>query len=117
MPADTTLIILGASGDLTSRLLLPALGQLLTREPNRSVRLHGAGMEDWTDQKWRDTVRASFATMGAEKAFDKVADTTYSQADITKASDLQELLDAAEGTRPWGAAADRPSSAGSRWRR
>ncbi|MFX5756315.1 hypothetical protein ABTE27_20435, partial [Acinetobacter baumannii] len=54
-------------------------------------------MEDWTDERWRDTVRASFATMGAEKAFDKVADTTYGQADITKASDLQEILDAAEG--------------------
>ncbi len=97
MPADTTLIILGASGDLTSRLLLPALGQLLTREPNRSLRLHGAGMEDWTDDHWRDVVRASFATMGAEGAFDKVADTTYTRADITKAADLQALLDAAEG--------------------
>ncbi|MGZ8804752.1 MAG: glucose-6-phosphate dehydrogenase, partial [Microbacterium sp.] len=45
----TTLIVLGASGDLASRLLLPALGQLLTREPERSIRLVGAGMDDWDD--------------------------------------------------------------------
>ena len=97
MAADTTLIILGASGDLTSRLLLPALGQLLAREPHRSVRLHGAGMDDWTDEHWRDVVHKAFQTMDAEAAFDQVSATTYSQADITKAADLQELLDAAEG--------------------
>ncbi|WP_295840187.1 glucose-6-phosphate dehydrogenase [uncultured Microbacterium sp.] len=97
MTADTTLIILGASGDLTSRLLLPALGQLLTREPGRSVRLHGAGMDDWTDERWREVVRASFQTTDAAAAFAAVSETTYSQADITKADDLQKLLDDAEG--------------------
>ncbi|MDQ1172022.1 glucose-6-phosphate 1-dehydrogenase [Microbacterium testaceum] len=97
MAADTTLIILGASGDLTSRLLLPALGQLLTREPGRSVRLHGAGMDDWTDEHWREAVKKSFQTTDAAAAFDQVSQTTYSQADITKAADLQKLLDDAEG--------------------
>lgn len=97
MAADTTLIILGASGDLTSRLLLPALGQLLTREPDRSVRLHGAGMEDWTDEHWREVVRKAFHTMDADAAFAAVSETTYSRADITTADDLQKLLDDAEG--------------------
>ncbi|MFJ4036647.1 glucose-6-phosphate dehydrogenase [Microbacterium sp. NPDC090007] len=97
MAADTTLIILGASGDLTSRLLLPALGQLLTREPGRSVRLHGAGIENWSDEHWREVVKKSFSTTDAEAAFAAVAETTYSQADITRADDLQKLLDAAEG--------------------
>jgi glucose-6-phosphate 1-dehydrogenase len=97
MTADTTLIILGASGDLTSRLLLPALGQLLVRQPDRSVRLHGAGMDAWTDEQWRDAVRTAFATTEASAAFEKVADTTYTQADITHPGDLQKLLDAAEG--------------------
>ena len=32
---ETTLVIFGAGGDLTSRLVLPALGQLLAREPAR----------------------------------------------------------------------------------
>lgn len=97
MAADTTLIILGASGDLTSRLLLPALGQLLTREPGRSVRLHGAGMEDWTDEHWREVVKKSFSTTDADDAFAAIAETTYSRADITRADDLQKLLDDAEG--------------------
>jgi glucose-6-phosphate 1-dehydrogenase len=97
MAADTTLIILGASGDLTSRLLLPALGQLLTREPGRSVRLHGAGMEDWTDEHWREVVKKSFSTTDADDAFAAVSETTYSRADITKPADLQKLLDDAEG--------------------
>ncbi len=97
MAADTTLIILGASGDLTSRLLLPALGQLLTREPGRSVRLHGAGMDDWTDEHWREAVKKSFQTTDSAAAFDQVSQTTYSQADITQAADLQKLLDDAEG--------------------
>ena len=39
----TTLMILGASGDLSSRLLLPALGQLLTSQPQREVHLVGSG--------------------------------------------------------------------------
>lgn len=97
MTADTTLIILGASGDLTSRLLLPALGQLLTREPGRSVRLHGAGMEDWTDEHWREVVQKAFQTTDAAAAFAAVSETTYSRADITEPADLQKLLDDAEG--------------------
>lgn len=97
MAADTTLIILGASGDLTSRLLLPALGQLLVREPGRSVRLHGAGMDEWTDEHWREVVQKSFQTTDAAAAFAAVSETTYSRADITDPADLQKLLDDAEG--------------------
>ena len=54
MSGITTLCILGASGDLASRLLLPALGQLLAAEPTREVRLLGAGQDDWSDAQWRD---------------------------------------------------------------
>ncbi|WP_109208548.1 MULTISPECIES: glucose-6-phosphate dehydrogenase [Microbacterium] len=92
MSAETTLLILGATGDLTSRLLLPALGQLLTLEPHRRVRLRGAGMEDWDDARWRDTVRRSFESGGFGEAFAAVADTTYERADITDAGDLRRLL-------------------------
>lgn len=93
----TTLLILGASGDLTSRLLLPALGQLLSRQPHRRVRLRGAGMDDWTDEHWRATVQESFASADAADSFAKVADTTYTQADITDPDDLRELLAGATG--------------------
>ncbi|HLU62934.1 MAG TPA: hypothetical protein VKY66_00255, partial [Protaetiibacter sp.] len=39
MTQETTLAILGASGDLTQRLLLPALAELLTQERDRRVHL------------------------------------------------------------------------------
>jgi glucose-6-phosphate 1-dehydrogenase len=95
----TTLFVLGASGDLTSRLLMPALGQLLTREPERSIRLIGAGMDDWDDAHWRSVVAASFATMSASgPAVDAaLADAVYRRSDITRAADLEALLAMTEG--------------------
>mgnify|MGYP000011438936 FL=1 len=95
--ATTTLLILGASGDLTSRLLLPALGELLTREPDRHVHLRGAGMDDWDDTHWRDVVKTSFAAGDADAAFAAVDQTTYTRADITKADDLQRLVHGVDG--------------------
>jgi glucose-6-phosphate 1-dehydrogenase len=97
MTVETTLLILGASGDLTSRLLLPALGQLLTRENWRRVHLRGAGMEDWSDDHWRDVVRASFAASGSDAANDVVTSTSYQQADITRSDDLQKLVTGTPG--------------------
>ncbi|WP_344738569.1 glucose-6-phosphate dehydrogenase [Microbacterium awajiense] len=97
MATETTLLILGASGDLTSRLLLPALGQLLLREPARRVHLSGAGMDDWSDAQWHDVVREAFATTDAQDAFAAVASTTYTQADITRPEDLARLVGASTG--------------------
>lgn len=89
---QTTLLILGATGDLTSRLLLPALGQLLTLEPHRRIRLRGAGMDDWDDDRWREVVREAFTSAGFADAFDAVAETTYQRADITDPRDLTTLM-------------------------
>lgn len=97
MTVETTLLILGASGDLTSRLLLPALGELLTRESWRRVHLRGAGMDDWSDDHWRDVVRASFAAGGAQVANDVIASTSYTRADITNADDLRALVASTPG--------------------
>ena len=77
-----TLVILGASGDLSSRLLLPAIGQLLTHHPERRFHLVGSGAEDWSDAHWRSVVKASFKTVKAGgpavddllKRIDRVAD-------------------------------------------
>lgn len=91
MAEHTTLMIFGASGDLTSRLLLPALGQLLTTEPKRTVRLIGAGMDDWADEKWREVVQSAFASADAEDAMSRV-EAEYHRADITAAADLKALL-------------------------
>ena len=94
-----TLVILGASGDLSSRLLLPAVGQLLTNHPERRFHLVGSGMEDWTDAHWRSVVKASFATTGSKgPAVDRLLkDTRYVQADVTDPDDLARVLAAADG--------------------
>ena len=64
-PATQTLLILGASGDLTARLLLPGLGMLLAAHETEELLLVGSGMEDWDDNKWQQTIRNSFAEAGA----------------------------------------------------
>ena len=97
MPKTTTFLIFGASGDLTSRLLLPALGQLLRREPDRQVVLRGAGSDAWTDRRWKDAVRDSFTSSDSGSMIDRIGDTSYTQADITKTDDLTTLLSGIDG--------------------
>jgi glucose-6-phosphate 1-dehydrogenase len=96
----TTLVVLGASGDLASRLLLPALGQLLTVEPERRVRLVGAGTEAYAPDAWRERVRAAFAGGPAHgTAVDALLeDTVYVQADVTSEEGLRSVLDTCQGT-------------------
>ncbi|MGP6172358.1 glucose-6-phosphate dehydrogenase [Microbacterium sp. A204] len=91
MDAAPTLIIFGATGDLTSRLLLPALGQLLATEPDRKVRLIGAGMEGWSDADLKKVAQHSFAASDSEASLERV-EISYCQADITKTADLKALL-------------------------
>src|SRR5690606_184796 len=97
MAQQTTLLILGASGDLTSRLLLPAIGQLLKREPERRLTLHGAGSDDWSAKRWTDSVRASFAASDAEDQVARVSGTTYTQADVTDHDALAALVEGVQG--------------------
>lgn len=89
-----TLVLLGGSGDLASRLLLPALGQLLTVEPERRIQLVGAGVEDLTDEQWRSRVRDAFATGTASgSSVDALlAGTRYARTDVTSAEELRSLL-------------------------
>lgn len=93
----TTLLILGASGDLASRLLLPALGQLLQREPDRELVLLGAGSDPWNDDQWRRTVRASFSASGSDGVFERVQRTEYTRIDVTDESALREVLEPLAG--------------------
>src|SRR6195952_1412065 len=95
-----TLVILGASGDLSARLLLPGLAQLLTSEPERTLTLIGAGSEAWDDAKCHEVITASFAEVNAsgETVAGILSGSHYFQADVTKAEDLQKILDGCEGT-------------------
>ncbi len=95
-----TILILGASGDLAARLLLPALGQLLTREPKRRVTLIGAGIDELTDARWKSILKTSFTEGGASAAVvDRVLkNTRYLRLDVTQAGDLTTALEACDGT-------------------
>jgi glucose-6-phosphate 1-dehydrogenase len=97
--AEQTLLILGAGGDLTARLLLPGLGGLLTHGDVTGLSLLGSGAEDCADQQWRRIVTDSFATVDAGGADVErvVRDTRYLRADVTREQDLRRLLDACRG--------------------
>ena len=95
-----SLILLGASGDLAGRLLLPALGQLLDADPKRrDLILLGAGAEDWDEATWRDRVATSFghADVSKETVDAVLASTHYQHADVTEAADLDRLVRAVPG--------------------
>ncbi|WP_022882419.1 glucose-6-phosphate dehydrogenase [Gryllotalpicola ginsengisoli] len=95
---ETTLLILGASGDLSSRLLMPGLGGLLTVQPERRVQLVGAGVETFSDDEWTARVTTAMQTGKAEgPAVDElVHGTRYFTADVTDPADLEKLLKACD---------------------
>jgi glucose-6-phosphate 1-dehydrogenase len=97
--APQTLLILGASGDLTARLLLPGLGGLLAGGGGTGLSLLGSALDDWDDERWRSRVAASFASAQATgPQVDAVAQRArYLQADVTAQEDLRRLLEACEG--------------------
>jgi glucose-6-phosphate 1-dehydrogenase len=90
----TTLLILGASGDLTSRLLLPGLGTLLAVEPERRVRVVGADRSELSTDAWHDKIRTAMA--GAEVPDDRVdrllTTAQYVRADLLEPAQLAELV-------------------------
>ncbi|MEI2776984.1 MAG: glucose-6-phosphate dehydrogenase [Tetrasphaera sp.] len=92
----TTLLILGAGGDLTHRLLLPGLSTLLMAERERTVRVVGSDRVDLTAQQWLERVEDSFAKYETPKAITRkvTRDTAYIKADILDAASLQSLITA-----------------------
>jgi glucose-6-phosphate 1-dehydrogenase len=72
---EQTLLILGASGDLAMRLLVPGLGSLIASGAAEGVSLVGSAADDWNDERWRSRVAESFAAAGATgERIDAVAD-------------------------------------------
>lgn len=95
-----TLLILGAGGDLTKRLLLPGLGQLVASGRGGDLRLVGVGQGAMSAAAWRKRVAKSFADGGSSgAAVRSVAEgAQYLQADVTKPEDLERILAACTGT-------------------
>ncbi|SDQ44728.1 glucose-6-phosphate dehydrogenase [Quadrisphaera sp. DSM 44207] len=92
-----TLLVLGATGDLTARLLLPGLGSLLAAGRAEPLQLVGAGTEDWDDARWRSRVHEAFAGApgGAPAAVAGAA--RYVRADVTDGEQLRALLASCQG--------------------
>ncbi len=93
------MLILGASGDLTKRLLLPGIGSLIVgadtsdQELLDGLQVIGSGRSD-KSAEWRKTVEGAFEQVGAtgDVADAIVRSTKYIQADPTGADEWKRLL-------------------------
>lgn len=97
----TTLLILGASGDLTSRLLLPGIATLLRAEPDRRVEIVGADLRELSEDDWRDRVRTALQLDGVVGSAAKsvLRSTRYVAADATEPKALKALIESIECDR------------------
>lgn len=104
-----TIVIFGASGDLTSRKLVPALFRLFQKgRLPESTRIVGVSRTEFTDEAWRGSLLATTEKF-AEDAFDQegwkafAAQVFYHAADATRDQDMQGLaarLADLEGQQP-----------------
>lgn len=99
-----TLLILGATGDLTGRLLLPGLARLVAHGRAAGLTLAGAGSNPWTQEQWLERVDASFADAESQADADgkrelkRIRETTsYRQLDVTADGQLAGQLAQLEG--------------------
>lgn len=94
MTVPVTLAILGASGDLAHRLLLPGLGTLLNTNPEYDVTLVGAAVDDLSQEEWVGRVRETLGGKCPRASVERVIATTrYERVDLTNADALRGLLD------------------------
>jgi glucose-6-phosphate 1-dehydrogenase len=92
-----TLVILGAGGDLTSRLLLPGLASLLASTRGEKLQLIGVDRGPMPDADWRSRVRTAFAAFRSDLGERVARESFYLQADATSADDLAAVLAASTG--------------------
>ncbi|MGR0221810.1 glucose-6-phosphate dehydrogenase [Agromyces sp. ZXT2-6] len=91
MTASATLLILGADGDLTKRLLLPGLGTLLAAH-DVELEVVGSGLRDVGDAEWRGLVADALEAVPAQRRSRLLGSTRYVRADATDAAALAGLL-------------------------
>lgn len=95
----TTLVILGASGDLTRRLLLPGLGTLLAGEPKREVEVIGTSTRHLALQEWQDLLRSAVTSGGCpgDSAERLASSSRYETLDATDPTAVNALVETIEG--------------------
>jgi glucose-6-phosphate 1-dehydrogenase len=103
-----TLVILGASGDLTGRLLLPGVARLIGSGRAPGLTLVGAGSDAWQDGQWQDRLNHGFAdalspdcgtsTAAGIQELERVKkESSYHQLDVTAAGALGAFLKDVQG--------------------
>jgi glucose-6-phosphate 1-dehydrogenase len=92
-----TLIILGAGGDLTSRLLLPGLASLLASSRGQHLRLIGMDRAPLSDAAWRSKVTKAFRDAPSKLGEAVIQKTFYLQGDATSGADLMRAIETAHG--------------------
>lgn len=101
MAADNpvTLLILGAGGDLTHRLLLPGVGSLLKIEPARKIEIIGADRADLSAAQWKSRVEDAFGTVPvpARPTRSVLSRTRYQQTDLLDPDQLAALVASCTG--------------------
>lgn len=91
-----TLCIVGASGDLTSRLLLPGLGTLLAKDTHRRVRIVGCDRIRTSDDEWQSKVAHAFSECGVESdsaAMQAADDARWFTVDVSDGDSMKKLFD------------------------
>ncbi|RBY92408.1 glucose-6-phosphate dehydrogenase [Blastococcus sp. TBT05-19] len=96
-------VVLGGTGDLTGRLLLPGLAELVDAGIlDDGVRLLALSREDWSDEEYRSWARDRLAEHAAhvpEPARERlVGRFGHRHGDVTVAADLRAGLERAGGT-------------------
>lgn len=102
---NATLIILGATGDLTKRLLLPGIGSLIAGGEQADLdlldglTLVGSSRSEKSDDEWRDLVKEAFDGVDAsgDLADGILERATFVKADPSEPGDWKALLGAAAG--------------------
>lgn len=97
MTASATLLILGADGDLTKRLLLPGLGTLLAAH-EMDLEVIGAGRSERTDREWRELVAGAVESVPERSRGRLLESTRYLRGDVTDPDVLARLLAACTHT-------------------
>ena len=100
-PVTTTFVVLGGSGDLTGRLLLPGLAELVAAEGLTDVDLLAVSHQEWDDDEYRDWARTRLAEHAGhvpeatrERLVERLG---HERGDVTDPADLRTALDRAAG--------------------
>ena len=98
LPAPCTIVIFGASGDLTARKLIPALYHLFKDKlMPPAFRIVGFARREKTDESWRQELRTALDQFSRTKPVDEAvwkkfaANIFYSRGDLADATAYKKL--------------------------